>query len=577
MKKIFTYIAAMSIVALAVLSCQTVPEDKSHTDVVVPAPNVTITVNSVTDNSATITIAPDGAAAYFSYVVDASDEAEELDAAILYANKYKAVDNGIAKYEAQKTESIVVELENLEENVTYQVYAVAGSTTGVVGKIAVKSFVTSDHGLPAIDDTAKKENIYQILFTEAVTYNSSTPVTAKYYAANTIIVDKSGEKPVLTFDGEQGDAKVDVLVDGKVAQFTVTLDGEKPLPNGAYYAINIPEGAFVDAIGNKLPEVPIKTGLTSSGTLGFGNIYGRITPVPFELEEEENKTVVKPGETSVAFSIPEDVTIVKKFGKAAKATITVESKTSSKETTTVYTLKQGTTFDLTEENVTLAFPADIVVAAGDNMIFDIAEASFEDIYGNTNAALNAEYLYSFGYTLDDVIGTYKISGVSGYGPAYNEPDWTFTIAASDDSEKGNVMVTEYYGLETKIYASFNFDLGEFTMPLYYTPINYTIEEGVYTEWYTYGYYSCAQKAKNPLILRMTESGVFSDGNDYLGYYYESYKLPESGNPEDIKEEDLVAYDYNIFSPVMNRLAPNNITKKAIAFPTFEKTSIKRIQ
>ena len=87
MKKVFTYLAFLGAVAFMAFSCSPLPEDNSHTDVVVAAPAVNITISDVTDYTATVTIAPAGAANYYAYVVDKSDNAEELDPAKLYANR----------------------------------------------------------------------------------------------------------------------------------------------------------------------------------------------------------------------------------------------------------------------------------------------------------------------------------------------------------------------------------------------------------------------------------------------------------------------------------------------------------
>ena len=443
MKKILTYISVMGMAALAVISCQTVPEDNSHTDVVVPAPSVTITVSKVSDNSATITIAPDGAANYFSYVVDASDEAEELDAEALYANKYSSVANGIVKYDAEKSKSVEVELTDLEANVTYQVYAVAGSTTGVVGEIAVKSFITSDSGLPEAIDFARDGNIYQVLFSENITYNESIPVTAKYYAANAIEVDDSGDEPVLTYDGEQGDADVDVLVSGAVAQFTVTLDGENPLPNGAYYAINIPEGAFTDAVGNKLPTVPIVTGLTSSGTLGFAGIYGRVPASTFDLVVDEEKTLALPSESYFLFPLPEDVVLFD-YGTTPEATLTISGTSGNASYSTAYKLAVNSDWGFagSVNSAIVFYPSGILPNGGDDVTIEIAEGSLVDIYGNTNAKLEVTYLYSFNYTMDDITGTYTFDGATNYVTDHTEG---IVIApyTGEDAEDGDVVIYNF--------------------------------------------------------------------------------------------------------------------------------------
>ena len=256
MKKVFTYLAFLGAVAFMAFSCSPLPEDNSHTDVVVAAPAVNITISDVTDYTATVTIAPAGAANYYAYVVDKSDNAEELDPAKLYANKYTSVKNGLVKYAAQP--STEFSLEGLAPNTVYQVYAVAGSTTGVVGTIAVDSFRTSDKGTPMPVTPTKKDNVISVAFSEDVKYVSSLPATAVYYAYNNGVIGEDPEtgKKIVVDSGAVGEANVAVSVLGKNVTFTVTLDGTNPLPDGAFFTIAYPAGAFEDMVGNPAPPRP---------------------------------------------------------------------------------------------------------------------------------------------------------------------------------------------------------------------------------------------------------------------------------------------------------------------------------
>jgi len=125
------------------------------------------------------------------------------------------------------------------------------------------------------------------------------------------------------------------------------------------------------------------------------------------------------------------------------------------------------------------------------------------------------------------------------------------------------MVTAYYGFDEdlKIYGQFDTDLGTLTFPIYFEPIGgfltYLDEEKTQIgliKYYTFAYYSCAQKQKNDLILSMPELGKFTTGNDMPGYYYEIYLWPESGDPADIDpDKDYVGGDYNIFRPVFTKV------------------------
>lgn len=413
MKKVFEYLAIFSAAAFVAFSCKPLPEDNSHVEEVVKAPAVNITVSEITDYTAKVTISPAGAANYYAYVVDKSDsdDSASLDAASLYANKYSSVSNGLVKYATAN--STTIELEKLNPNTTYQVYAVAGSTTGVVGEIANASFLTTDAGTPTPGTPSKKENVITVKFSESVTYDESKPADAIYYAYNTAVIgeDESGKTVVLD-NGAVDEAKVDVSVSGSTVTFTVTLDGTNPLPDGAYYTIAYPAGAFVDAVGNPCPAQSHLTGLTQSGTLGFGGIYGRVSTKAFDLVVDAEKEIVIPTEDQFNYPVPEGVDLYD-YTEEAKATITVEKSSASKTSTTVYTLEEDVTWGYlpSEKSIALFYPFDIDIEGGDYVTFDIAEGSVEDIYGNTNTAVSQKCLYSFNYDLEEFYGTYTFTGL----------------------------------------------------------------------------------------------------------------------------------------------------------------------
>ena len=103
-------------------------------------------------------------------------------------------------------------------------------------------------------------------------------------------------------------------------------------------------------------------------------------------------------------------------------------------------------------------------AFGSSISYTIAEGSFADIFGNVNNAFTAEdeYYCSYGYSVDDVVGEYTISGINLWtGASLTYP---MTVAVSDDPEYGNVMITNYFGIEGKLYCDFNVHAGQFTIP-----------------------------------------------------------------------------------------------------------------
>ena len=434
MKRILTYLSSFVAGTALIFSCSPLPEDNSHVDEVVKAPEVEITVSEITDYTATVTIAPAGAAAYYSYVIDQSAVAAELDPDALYANKYSSVANGLVKYAANASTTIV--LDDLDPNTTYQVYAVAGSTTGVVGTIAVKAFTTGDTGNPAIVAVQRSGNVVAAAFSEAVTYKESKPATAKYYAYNLSEVSEEGK---LVSTGEMGEAHVSVSMNGAAAYFTVTLDGTNPLPDGAYFTVAFPEGAFVDAVGNPIPAMNHITGVTSSGSMGFGGLYGRIPVKAFELVDDPEKTMAVPSEQYQAYQIPEDV-LLYEMADEANATITVVSSSASKTSTVEYKLVAGQDWGYSRSlGVVVFYPEGFEISGGDNFTVKIGAGSFVDIYGNGNAALEHSYLYSYNYDITDILGTYTFSGETYYAG----PQESTVIIAPDPEGESETDVLVY--------------------------------------------------------------------------------------------------------------------------------------
>lgn len=542
MKKLLVII---SMLALAI-GCETMygpeqtPLTPDKTD------GIAITVNSVADSTVSFTLAPVGEASYYSYLVDDSPKAVALDSSALIALQYSSVAQGTVKWSAEAP-SKVVELKDLMPNTTYQIYAVTASPMGFVSSVAVTSFKTSDKEVPILNLKASEvaDTLVTLTFSEDVVLAEGAQIIAAYYAINDPGFAQQTPVGVLPADT--------VYVKGNVvtAEFT-------SLPAGAYYAVNYAAGAIKDPAGN--PAAVLQSAMAgdmSTGkTQGVG-VYGRRELGTFEFGEYKEKIILD-------WKAPLLVDFGSEYGygytlKAAAAT--VEFVHSGRATT--IDLVSGKTFGYAAaaKSIMLMLPEE--PKKGDNLTFTVAADSFEDFYGNTNEEYVIELIYSYGYTLDNVVGLWANPGQSAFGAAYNEEAWPMVIEKSDDEKKGNVMITGYYMFsKLKIYALFDVDRGTLTMPINSVPlgglkqsVKFELEDGsvvevpCYLDFYTAGYNSTINGAKNNLILTMTEPGKFTTGNDYPGYVYDIYALPESGDPKDITEEDYVDYDYNVFAPV----------------------------
>ena len=588
MKKVFKYLTLLAVVAFCAFSCQTVPPDNSHVDPAAdaaahPIPALSINVTVTADDAATVSVTAEGPAAYISILVDENDEDQTalIDPAKLYAGAYESVAGVVSKYDANNPASL--DLSDLEPNTVYQVYAVTASTSGVVGEIKNAQFTTTDSGIPVpVDGGILGPGQCGIQFSEGVSYDDSKPATAKYYAYNRIRVNSSG---AITNPGLVGDAHVAVRVaNGAVAVFTVTLDGENPLPDGACYTVSYPAGAFKDPMGNECEALVSAPALDAEGAWDPEGLGGRLETAPFELVDDDAEAQITYLSTpAYTFSIPEGVSL-STVTKTAAASMKVIHINGSRKSETVYDLAYGTEWGaMSATTLILPKPADLVLSGGDELQIAIAANSVEDIYGNPNAAIEHTYGVSFGYTVDDVIGEYLVSGASYFGARYNEADWSFTVAASDDPEKGDIMLTSFYGfnLPNPSYGLFDGDTGVVTFaPFFYLggfvypDFEYATGKtadcwldfvGLTYDYLKYWFSGGSQGSNAPVTLNMPASGTLDGISDVWGYEYDAYILPDSGDPADIAEDaESASYDYNFFeiTPVSKVVvAPDPVSKR----------------
>lgn len=101
---------------------------------------------------------------------------------------------------------------------------------------------------------------------------------------------------------------------------------------------------------------------------------------------------------------------------------------------------------------------------GTYVSYSIAAGSLVDLYGNTNAAFSVKkgYICSYGYTVDDLAGEYEVASKNAF-TSTDSPAYKFTIEASDDEEKGNIIITNYLDIEGKLYAEVDLDSGVFSI------------------------------------------------------------------------------------------------------------------
>lgn len=457
------------------------------------ADGVEITVTEAKDESVIFTLAPKAESAYYSYMVHQANEAVEVDAQSLYSGAYKGkagvVKTGSFKWTAETAVSTVA-VNGLNPNTTYQIYAVAATPMGFVGQVANASFKTSDTVAPELVDYEAEDNVVTLIFNESVVRGEGA-LTAGIYAMNSAEIETGVAVGSVTV------AEENIVVAGNNVTVTVA-----DLPAGAFYALNYPEGAFKDASNN------LVAALTSSV------VYGQETDWEPEYEGVGGQNALKPFKLGLIdedmyYDAEAPVYLLSfdseyEYGytysdKGATATYKIGGKT------TTYNLTPGSDFDYVAKYQGVLLPLPTSGDKGNVVTLSIEAGVFEDYFGNLNEAWTEQLLYSYGYTLDDIVGDYN---VVAYQNQKGYIQSGVAIAASDNEEKGNVMFTSFMGLPClkPIYGNFNVDTGKLNVPYYQAFYATSSSIAIF---YTYN-----NKSVN---FSMTESGVISSPDDYFGY------------------------------------------------------------
>lgn len=446
MKRILSYMAITAVFT----ACSEMYGPEQESTAVVNSEGVEITGISVTDNSVTFTLSPKGEASYYSYLVDQADAPQALDSSAVYELGYDgAVAEGTIKWTSEKTSSTVT-VSNLEPNTIYQIYAVAGSPTGVPSSVVVANARTSDGVNPTPASFSAEGNVVTLSFSEGVTRGEGA-VTVAYYATNTEAFSTDPQPAgTLTVAAE------DIASDGS-SMATITVKGA---PAGALYTVSLAAGAFKDSAGNPTPA------LTSGVVIDEGtekpttrNIAGQMPTETFEIAKIETETFTDP-------TLPMQTTVNPEYDLAGYGDGNGKVVFKNSVKTTEIAMTAGSDFGLVQGALVIALPE--TPEPGDDVILTIEEGAFLDIYGNGNAEWADTLKYSYGYTMDDIVGNYEALGLSGYdGYTYYlsaDADSFVSIAEDNTKEGCNVSISGIFASDTKIYGNFNFDSGILSIP-----------------------------------------------------------------------------------------------------------------
>lgn len=512
MKRLFTYI---SVLTLAV-ACETM-----YGPVQTPiAPDeggaITITVDRVGDNDAEFTLTPAGEASYYSYFVEIADEAREVvdpQGVLNGAFKGEAFALGTIKWTADKT-SEKVTLKKLPFATTVQIYAVAASPMGVVGAVEHASFTTSDTVAPVLSEEYEAvDSVLTLTFSEQVKRGEGA-LTVGVYAMNSEEIATGEAIGSLTVNDEK------IVVDGNTV--TVTVDN---LPAGAFYALNYPEGAFVDPSNNNAAALASKVFFseeTSYEPLYVG-VGGR------QLTSDWGFVKLPNGITDPTAPIALEPDSPYGLGYIYEDPLTLNYLQTGKTTTFTLEFKKG--YGLTAQGDLIALLPE-TPAPGTGLQLIVPAEAFEDYYGNYNVQWTgvSQMAYDMSLPFEDICGTFVLTHRSAL--TLETTQGLAILEESDDPFKGNVMFTAFdtfscnlspiYGEYDAVKKTLTF---ESLQPFALVNIDAQGTKGVllFTSGIVQG--SSARAGSDPVVFYLDENNLIEDVN----YYYAIFIADTNGN------------------------------------------------
>ena len=423
---------------------------------VLDAPGMSIKVLDAKDYSFSVEFAPTAEALAYAYVITDAPIAAP-DSFAVYSLGY---DNVAAKRinttTARNFTANLGEAEGITPNTKYFIYAVAANNQGNVGAVASATVTTSDTVAPDFTGFDFSDNQVLLVFTEDVSYDESKEITAQVQAwrypvgapviAKTVAsVQTAGNQALLTFE-----------------------EIETP---GMLYVVNVPAGAFLDAVGQGTPAIESSiVGVDSEDEenpyapiFADGSVYGWIEPEEGGLECESLLPDVLV-DANGYIKLVKTSTMLDRVASKSLDVITIHDGTS-KSVTTSFHLESAPSYGALDL-YTLGARIPEIPERGDQIAFHIAKGALVDIYGNTSPEIDlGPILYSYGFKIDDIAGDYIFHMTSGYAAyGYGPYDSEIKIAASDNSEKGNIMFTgEFPDFDAKFYGNFDVNKGTITV------------------------------------------------------------------------------------------------------------------
>ena len=560
MKKIlFTILAAAAMSA----ACTKFAEDVVPAYDTVGKPLVDAKVAG--DDSLTVVITAGENTHYYGYVVvegvleDVSvsklvSNGYAKDAAVVLQGEEKTPQSAYYKY-SKETKADTLYLSGLTPFTDYTVYAAAVSPMGVESEVVAVTVKTTDGTTPVVDvESAEFEEADSVLtfaipFSDPIALTGEGTAKAYFYGEN--YADAEG---YLVVYKEVEIPETHMATSGNY--LILAVPAEEYIP-GAFVSMTYSADIVVNGAGAKNAAFDKNLMAWIEGELLWNGIVGQYEYVNWDFslvdpatlpdeeegegemedeeeeEEEEEKIPVYFGDWTELMMLNYTTSDFALAGKTGDGGVTITTEEASGKTISY----PGKSFGVIKPGNIVAVMLTEEPAYGSTVSYTFEEGTICDIFGNVNNEFTAEeeYYYSYGYTYDDVVGTYACAVTSyWYGPY----DDTMTIEAyepeTEEDLPGNIAVTVFAGIpcETPIVGTFDFDAGFLTIPggqLVASSIpDYVYDEtgapvvdenGEYVITSFMGLFMTnSDDGTEPLVLNMYKSGQLTNPSIWFGLY-----------------------------------------------------------
>lgn len=410
-----------------------------------PSIAIDIQAGTPTDSAFTIILTPAKGTTYYSYIIDESDEAEQLNNYTLLKGGY----SGTVVLNTATNPTDTIEITDAEPNTTYQVYAVASNDKGIAGKVEVASISTTDSSNPGASSVKRdaENKAATVTFSEDLDSKNvnKAKVTAKYYKEWDIL------NPV-----EIPEEEIEVTVSKNTVKFAAPK-----APNGAYVTFSWEAGAFLDLKGNECPA--FNSGLNMT-TGKFTGVYFQVPTVPFAITDA-NLTAPKDGALVGDWTTFQGVFTFKeavfKNEEAEYGDITIIY-----ENEDMYSaIKLDTASWYVQDDTLLIFELPKAPAQGDYISVYLADGIITDVLGNPNAEFETEISwYSFTLTKSMILGDYKILYISYFDKKKQVALFDTISIAAHPNDEDSVIIKGLIFDDAEIAAAIDLEFGKMYIP-----------------------------------------------------------------------------------------------------------------